>query len=135
MIGLLAVLLFGLKGHRVPQPFFPSVCCAGASLCAFVANLSGVQQENPGRRAAVLHQAAPLMDSPLSCPCFPCCILPCAEPAHWLEWDPFPKQPSRSLGCAINFFFNISISYPWWGEPGGIPHSLIYLKMIYHRSL
>lgn len=39
MVGLLAVLLFGLKGHHVLQPLFLSLCCAGSSLCAFVANL------------------------------------------------------------------------------------------------
>lgn len=102
MTGLLAVLLFGLKGQRVPT-CFSHLCVVLPQVFVSVANVSREQvwQRNPSKEGrASLHQAGFLVGLLLLCLCFPWLLLPCTVPLYWFEWEPLPQQGSRNLGCA-----------------------------------
>lgn len=76
MTGLLAVLLFGLKGQRVPS-CFSHVCVVPAQVFVFVANGSReqVQQRSPSKeRKASLCQTGFLLGLLLLCLC--CSLVP-----------------------------------------------------------
>lgn len=84
-MGLLAVLLFGLKGRDFLQPLFPSLLRAGTSLCAVVVNLGWDAAGKPLLRSPCSREIPPLMDSLLLCLCFPCCISLCTVSQYWLN--------------------------------------------------